>query len=308
VPDGKLPTGSLHSYDCPGVREAAAASSSRDADFDRTFVAGPRVEHAWTVCPGRAFNVRAGPNYQRTGLKLPSLDALYEVVAADAFLCPEAKLPNIGRILDLPLEDCLERHGVPNNLVVSFLIPDYPPSLFGYKDNGPGWTLVTVCRLSEASRQQLQRGELSPALQLWRGVVGATDDSPLRKRLKCIVALANPGDVKVDKVTSGLISKYNAKPFMCSKTGVYYPTQQYFGLEVDVHRWGKLALNGWNMVKGHIQHMQLRCGMVIEAQAEEEMPEQMLMSAYMSRLSSASCPLVPEHALRAATYADSMEC
>jgi len=37
-------------------------------------------------------------------------------------------------------------------------------------------------------------------------------------------------------------------------------------LEVDVHRWGKLALNGWNMVKGHVQDMRLRFGLVIEAQ------------------------------------------
>ena len=143
----KLATGSLRSFECPPVREAAAASSScpgclrktpptparaqravrppggshgsarsyrpalersrsgpeacgglcsspptlhlpppppppppaGDVDFDAAVVAGPQPEHAWTSCPGRAFNVRAGPNYSRTGLKLPSLDALYDV-------------------------------------------------------------------------------------------------------------------------------------------------------------------------------------------------------------------------------------
>ena len=45
-------------------------------------------------------------------------------------------------------------------------------------------------------------------------------------------------------MTHGLIAKYNAKPFMCIKTGMYYPAAQYMAIEVDVHRWGKLALNG----------------------------------------------------------------
>ena len=43
-------------------------------------------------------------------------------------------------------------------------------------------------------------------------------------------------------------------------------------------------------------------------QGDEEMPEQMLMATYLSRMNAASCPLVPEHALAAAPYADSMEC
>lgn len=173
-----------------------------------------------------------------------------------------------------------------------------------------------------------------------------------------------PSSPSPSSSVASAVVRYNAKPFLCIKTGVYYPTPHYFGVEVDVHRWGKLALNGWNMVKGHVQHMQIRCGMVIEAQAgrlgrrasgrpspslrlirlppraraappyglapqctvraqlapkmeslpgchcqeDEEMPEQMLMATYLSRMNAASCPLVPEHALAAAPYADSMEC
>ena len=52
------------------------------------------------------------------------------------------------------------------------------------------------------------------------------------------------------------------------------------------------------MVKGHVQDMRLRFGLLIEAQADEEMPEQMLACAYVSCLSSAACPLVPEQVLR----------
>jgi|TARA_B110001469_G_C9593363_1_gene294520 hypothetical protein len=159
--------GSLQEYGCSTLQEASASASSTAAELDAAFLAGPRPEHAWTPCPGRAFHVRQ-PNYAKTALKAPSLEALYEVVAQDTFLCPEAKLPHVARLLDLPKEDCLPRYGVPSNLVLSFLIPDYSPTLFAAKDDGPGWTLVTVCRLREDARQQLRRGTLSPALRLWR--------------------------------------------------------------------------------------------------------------------------------------------
>ena len=44
---------------------------------------------------------------------------------------------------------------------------------------------------------------------LRRDVVGAPEDSNLRRRLKCICSLANPNDVRVDKVAHGLVAKYN---------------------------------------------------------------------------------------------------
>jgi len=204
--------GSLQEYVCSTLQEAEASASSTAAELDAAFLAGPRPEHAWTPCPGRAFNVRQ-PNYARTALKAPSLEAMYEVVAQDTFLCPDAKLPHVARLLDLPKEECLQRYGVPSNLVLSFLIPDYSPTLFASKDDGPGWTLVTVCRLREEAREQLQRGSLSPALRLWRDVVGAPEDSELRRRLKCICSLANPADIKVDKVTHRLVAKHDAEPY-----------------------------------------------------------------------------------------------
>lgn len=113
---GRLVVGSLQEYVCPPLREAAACASHSAAELDAAFLTGPRLEHAWTPCPGRSFNVRQ-PNYARTALKLPSLEAMYEVVAQDTFACPEAKLPHMARLLDLPKEECLQRYGVPSNLV-----------------------------------------------------------------------------------------------------------------------------------------------------------------------------------------------
>jgi len=44
-----------------------------------------------------------------------------------------------------------------------------------------------------------QAHTLSPALRLWREVVHAEPDAPIRKRLKAICGLANPADIAIDK-------------------------------------------------------------------------------------------------------------
>ena len=41
--------------------------------------------------------------------------------------------------------------------------------------------------------------------------MGAPEDSELRRRLKCICSLANPADIKVDKVTHRLVAKHDAE-------------------------------------------------------------------------------------------------
>ena len=43
--------------------------------------------------------------------------------------------------------------------------------------------------------------------------MGAPEDSELRRRLKCICSLANPADIKVDKVTHRLVAKHDAEPY-----------------------------------------------------------------------------------------------
>ena len=48
------------------------------------------------------------------------------------------------------------------------------------------------------------------------------------------------------------LTKYNFKPFLCRTSGRFYSGDGYFGAEVDVHRWGKLALNGFNVTKSQL--------------------------------------------------------
>ena len=307
---GPLAPGSLVGFPeatTAAVAAAAAGASGLDgpsAAADAVFRAAPPLEHAWCPCPGAAFNVRVGPNYARTGAKMPSLAALYDAWALDAFLLPDLKEGDLGSRMRLPPDDTIAPFGVPANLVVTCLVPDYSPSFFEQRKDGRGWALVMCCRISPAARAQLRSGELSPALRLWREFVGAEPGANVRKRLKCICGVANPNELQVDTMSRSLVTKYNAKPFICKTSGVFYKRDHYFGVEVDAHRWGKLALNGFALLKGYIPEMRVRLGLLIEGVDDDELPEQILACAYLSHLSAQKCQLTPENRGKAPAPAD----
>jgi len=263
-------------------------------EIDAAFARASQASHAWSPCPGHSFSLRDGPDYRKTGLKRPSGPALYDVVAVDVFSCPEQKANNVGRVFDLPRDEFYERYGVPLTLIVSYLIPDYAQSVFERREDGPGWAVVMTCRLSAEARQIVSHGSrYPPALALWHQFVHADPASPLRRRLKSICGLANLHGLAIDKVSMGIIAKYNFKPVLCRTTGCYYANESYFAIEVDVHRWGRLALNGFNALKSQVGKMLIRLGVVIESVEDDEMPEQLLAGSYLSRLNAADCPTLP---------------
>uniref|UniRef100_A0A7S3FGS6 Protein ENHANCED DISEASE RESISTANCE 2 C-terminal domain-containing protein n=1 Tax=Haptolina ericina TaxID=156174 RepID=A0A7S3FGS6_9EUKA len=114
------------------------------------------------------------------------------------------------------------------------------------------------------------------------------------------MALVNPNELRLDSVSSSLVKSYNAKPFMCRSTGNYYRSERYFGVEADMHKWGVVALQGFNMLKAQVPQMLLRCGLLIQAEGNDEMPEQMLAATYLSGISQ-SAPDIPVDALDAAS-------
>jgi len=60
--------------------------------------------------------------------------------------------------------------------------------------------------------------------------------------------------------------------------------QKYLEIDVDIHTWGSAALNGFNTVKSRMSAMLGRAGVVIQAEGDEEMPEQMLCGNYLTYL------------------------
>ena len=82
--------------------------------------------HCWTNYPGELFNVRAGPNYAKTGNKQPSLESLYEVFAVDAYNT-QGKMPHIGKDVELPPYNGTKL-SLPEFIIINLMVPGYAPS------------------------------------------------------------------------------------------------------------------------------------------------------------------------------------
>lgn len=200
----------------------------------------------------------------------------------------EQKLPNLGRVLDLP--DDLDADGLPlpPYLILTFMLPNYPPAgLLGNKrTNGPGWTLVACCRLSEEIRAELREGRSHAAIDLLRRFMDPVKGAHLRgQRLKVILGICDASEPGYNLVTKQLVQSYNNKPFLSKTASSFYlEPGKYFEINIDVHLWGATPLNALSNsgVKTRMPKTSLRCGIVVEAETDEEMPEQMLLGCVLS--------------------------
>lgn len=71
--------------------------------------------------------------------------------------------------------------------------------------------------------------------------------------------------------------------------------QGYFEIDVDIHTWGNAALSAFNTVKEKLASLLVRAGVVIEASADDEMPERILAGTFLTHLDPAQAmPIAPE--------------
>ena len=146
----------------PMSGRAGAGKGGRSPPDSAAPDCGPRESvppTSWTPISGSKFNVRAGANYKKTGLKAPSQDSLYETVAVRCFRSDQ-RTRGLVDALPLPLQEAFgpdrnidrgdrkgrlpytgeSKHGlfVPDMLVVHFQLPYEGPNVFKPKDDGQG--------------------------------------------------------------------------------------------------------------------------------------------------------------------------
>lgn len=257
-----------------------------------------KAGHCWMSCPGQAFNVRCGPNYEKNKKKLPSGPALYEVYGVDAYSSAQ-KLPHVGRVMQLPEPDPnAAALGLPSILIINFMIPNYPPSGLMKKkvDNGPGWNLIIHCRVTDATLTAIKEGKPPPSVELFKRFIDPVNGCKLRKsRLKCIFGTADPSEPGFNMVTKQLVQNYNFKPFLSKTASSFYSCESHFEIDVDIHTWGHAALSGFNTIKSKMSRMVIRGGIVIEADGDAEMPEQALFGTYLSYMDPTRVDAFPPH-------------
>ena len=120
------------------------------------------------------------------------------------------------------------------------------------------------------------------------------DDPIIRRKFKVIARAMNSDTADFNTVTRTMVSQYNAKPFLARTSPTFHKGANYFEVSVDVHRFGTPARIGLQGVKQSLTSVIFDYGFVIECDHNDEMPENILACARMSKLSPSDATHLPK--------------
>ena len=227
--------------------------------------------------------VRIGPNYKKNGKKAPSLAALYETIGVELFT-HDSCVVDAASQLQLPPPACdpepgLNQGPLPRIIVVNFSLPLESAQMWNPPRDGQNCSLVLIFRVKpETQRAARDAGTAPPAVQLLvRYCSEAPTSRPLQERFKLIGVVDNMERLGLPS----LVQSYNGKPMLVTKSGTLTHRQHCDGyglLEMDcnVHYFGYPARKGLSELKGRVKEMVLNIAVVVQAETDDEMPEQVL--------------------------------
>jgi len=184
---------------------------------------------------------------------------------------------------------------IPQWLILHFQIPNYEPGnpLWGStREDGPGHSVVFYFSLRPWAREELKKTNAMASAKLLRKWFNAPLDGfdEYRKRLKAIPRLANVPELNIGVAVKALVTQYNAKPFMTGpRCHTMIPGENYLEVDVDVHRFCYLARKGAYGLMDGMHKSVIDFALVVEAQSDEEMPEQVLGCCRMSKIDVGIC-------------------
>ena len=183
------------------------------------------VSRSWSTVPASHFLLR-GANYLSDRKKQESDFAIYEPVSVDIFQTDKRWFCTADAFWmpEIPAEK--EINGMPTRLTIEITFPSFPAenAVWGtQKKNGPSHVWLASFVLSEKAKKQLREGNeagMTPGLKLAKEFCSKND--PHHSAFKTIIKMDNHDDPKVSNtlgmVVRGLLSKYNAKPYLSNKS------------------------------------------------------------------------------------------